>query len=29
MATELAIKFKANDQKYDMADAVRAAGPTV
>jgi len=29
MATELANKFKTNDQKYDMTDAVRAAGPTV
>ena len=29
MATELANKFKANDQKYDMTDAVKAAGPTV
>ena len=29
MATELANKFKTNDQKYDMTDAVRAAGPTI
>jgi len=29
MATELAKKFKTNDQKYDMTDAVRAAGPTI
>ena len=29
MATELANKFKTNDQKYNMTDAVRAAGPTV
>lgn len=28
-ATELARKFRANDQKYDMIDTVRAAGPTV
>ena len=29
VAKELANKFKANDQKHDMTDAVRAAGPTV
>jgi phosphoenolpyruvate carboxykinase (ATP) len=29
MANELAQKFTTNDQKYDMADDVRAAGPTV
>ena len=28
-AIELATKFRANDQTYDMADSVRAAGPTV
>ena len=28
MATELAQKFTTNDQKYDMTDEVRAAGPT-
>ena len=27
MAKELADKFRANDQKYAMDDAVRAAGP--
>jgi len=26
-ASELAARFRENDQKYDMADAVRAAGP--
>ena len=29
MATALANKFKANDKKYDMTDAVRSAGPIV
>ena len=28
MANELAQKFTTNDQKYDMTDEVRAAGPT-
>jgi|TARA_B110000116_G_scaffold235763_1_gene221033 phosphoenolpyruvate carboxykinase (ATP) len=26
-ANELAQKFRSNDEKYDMSDAVRAAGP--
>ena len=29
MATELAQRFRTNDQKYDMTDAVRGAGPKV
>jgi phosphoenolpyruvate carboxykinase (ATP) len=28
MAQELAQKFRSNDQKYDMSDEVRRAGPT-
>jgi phosphoenolpyruvate carboxykinase (ATP) len=27
MASELAQRFRTNDQKYDMTDTVRAAGP--
>ena len=29
MATELAQRFRTNDQKYDMTDTVRGAGPKV